>query len=349
MPFTEFRQHFPGLCHALEQARIAERIGQAYLVVGDEIASLERFGRALAQTAGCQTPNPSGAACGHCPVCRHFQKNSYTELYTLFPESKSRIISIQAMREFENNLGLVAQPGYLKVGLILDADCMNEDAENAFLKTLEEPPPKTMLILLTTRPRKLLPTIRSRCQTILLLRNKKNYDLAIKEGFFTQLSRLRPQAGVKTALDVAFQIGEIFKKFHDIAEKTVDENWDERWDYVSEDNASMKKKLDELKKVKADSEYMRLREEFFGALQAWFQQCYLLAEGVSRKLLPHPEMLIFWDDAKMNPASVEESEQIILWAADFANCLKANVDESLATEVFCLQVCEKKGRVFQQR
>ena len=84
------------------------------------------------------------------------------------PRSKSRRISVAEIRDLEHTLHLAAPTGMTKVGVIVDADRMNEQAENAFLKTLEEPPNGTLLLLLTTRPQRLLPTILSRCVQVKL-------------------------------------------------------------------------------------------------------------------------------------------------------------------------------------
>lgn len=84
------------------------------------------------------------------------------------PRSKSRRISVKEIRDLEHTLHLAAPSGETKVGVIVDADRMNEQAENAFLKTLEEPPNGTLLLLLSTKPQRLLPTILSRCVQVKL-------------------------------------------------------------------------------------------------------------------------------------------------------------------------------------
>ena len=84
------------------------------------------------------------------------------------PRSKSRRISVKEIRDLEHTLHLAAPKGETKVGVIVDADRMNEQAENAFLKTLEEPPDRTLLLLLSTKPQRLLPTILSRCVQVKL-------------------------------------------------------------------------------------------------------------------------------------------------------------------------------------
>lgn len=87
----------------------------------------------------------------------------------LRPRMKSRRIGVEEIRDLERTLHLAAPTGARKVGVVAEADRMNDQASNAFLKTLEEPPPQTLLLLLTTNPQRLLPTILSRCVSIPLL------------------------------------------------------------------------------------------------------------------------------------------------------------------------------------
>ncbi len=85
------------------------------------------------------------------------------------PRSKSRKISIDDMRALEQAFHVASAPGKWKVGVILHADRMGIEAENAFLKTLEEPPPDSLLLLLSDAPELLLPTILSRCVRLPLM------------------------------------------------------------------------------------------------------------------------------------------------------------------------------------
>jgi DNA polymerase III delta prime subunit len=343
MSLAEFHQLFPKACACLEQAKKNHRVGQAYLLIGDQQDSLRRFALAWAQTAACVESKPDGAACQKCRPCQLFQNNSYPELYQVAPQSKSRIITIDAIREFEHTLSLSAQPDRLKIGLIEEADCLGADAQNAFLKTLEEPSRGTMLLLTTTRARKLLPTIRSRCQTLLLLQNRQQYPIAEEHGLFQLLDKLHRNAGVKKAMQVSAELTTILAGLKNNAEKYIDENWDARWENAAEGNKALQKQLSELRQVRIDSEYMRLREELVEAMLAWFQQRLLIAAGVDRRLLSHPEMLANTKQLLAKAPAQEQAEQDLRWIEEFIRSLKANVEESLALDTLCLLICEKES------
>jgi DNA polymerase-3 subunit delta' len=87
----------------------------------------------------------------------------HPDLFHLRPSGKARIISVEKTRELISTLNRTSNQGGSKIAIIHEADRMKKEAANAFLKTLEEPPPSTFLLLLTARPYALLATIRSRC------------------------------------------------------------------------------------------------------------------------------------------------------------------------------------------
>ena len=92
---------------------------------------------------------------------------AHPDIHRLAPEKKSRIISVEAMRQrLIAPMEMTSYQGGWKAGVVLGADRLKAEAANAFLKTLEEPPKKTLFLLLTERPEQLLPTIISRCQRV---------------------------------------------------------------------------------------------------------------------------------------------------------------------------------------
>ncbi len=91
----------------------------------------------------------------------------HPDIHWLYPEMKSRVVSVSAMHEkLIAPISQTAFSGGWKAGVLVGADRLNEASANAFLKTLEEPPPNTVFLLLTEAPEQLLPTIVSRCQRI---------------------------------------------------------------------------------------------------------------------------------------------------------------------------------------
>ena len=339
MRLTEFSGMFPNLCHHLLEAKRHSRAGQSYLLRGDKADFIEEFALAWAQVAACQHPEPDGSPCGQCRPCTLLEQQQYPELRILRPQSKSRLITIAAIRDFEHWLSMATPPGLLKIGLIAEAECLGTDAQNAFLKTLEEPPPQSMLLLTTTNARRLLPTIISRCQTLSLLRNRTDYEIAERKQLYQLLAPLRRQAGAALGFRTSVALSQLLAGLRKEAEAMSDELRDHRWD--GNDDKKIQKQLDEELTARIEAEYVRRRESLLGGLLAWFLQRMLIASGVRADLLPHQEMLPSSESLLANPPSPDEAEQDIRYAEKLIQCLRSNVDERLALDAFCLNVSLK--------
>lgn len=149
----------------LKRAHEAGRLAHAYLIVAPPRGPGAAFANALLSFLFCTgTKKP----CGECRNCQRITKRQHPDVSWLEPEKKSRIISVKQMRELTHGLLQTAYEGGWKAAVLLFADRMNEESSNAFLKTLEEPPGRTLLLLVTDHPQGVLPTIRSRCQKIVL-------------------------------------------------------------------------------------------------------------------------------------------------------------------------------------
>ena len=341
MELNDWKADFPAIAASLEKARARGRAGQAYLFVGDHAERLMTFAKGWALTAACAEPDAEGRACGKCPNCRLALHGNYPELYVLAPLSKSRIITIDAIREFDHKLSLSAPRGMLKVGIISEAECLGQDAQNAFLKTLEEPPANTMLLLLTTRPKGLLPIIRSRCQNVLMLRNRTDYREAVPAEFLALLPKLRRGAGTQVAFAASAAMGRCFSALRAQAEENVRESWDPQWDEVAANDKSIAKQLEETRVTKIETEYMRLRTKLLETIQAWFQQRYLMAAGVPKEALPQPEFLEVCPTAPDGVPSIAEAEEGCRAVETFIASLRANVEEGLCLDALCLEICRK--------
>ncbi len=106
------------------------------------------------------------APCGRCAPCRHVLQRQHPDLIVVGLLENATQIRIEQVRELSADLALTAHQGGYKVGLLCPADSLNRFAANALLKTLEEPPPSTLLILVATQPSRLPATILSRCQRV---------------------------------------------------------------------------------------------------------------------------------------------------------------------------------------
>src|SRR5471032_2122882 len=166
MAFKIFAGQTQGV-QLLQRSLARGRLGHTYLFAGDSQEDLESLTRTLAKTLNCQNPiKINGNAtdcCDECLSCRKIENGTHADIHWARPESKSRVITIDQTRALMQQIQLKPAEAEHKVAIIVAADRLNAQAANAFLKTLEEPPSKSILILLSTEPQRLLETILSRC------------------------------------------------------------------------------------------------------------------------------------------------------------------------------------------
>lgn len=126
----------------------------------------------FAKTLFCAQKN--NQVCGYCSACQLIKAKSHPDFYHLQPEEPGKAIRIDQIRELTAQFSQTSQQGGYKIALIEPADALNTAAANALLKTLEEPTPNTLVILITSQPSFLSATIRSRCQSINFLPPENN-------------------------------------------------------------------------------------------------------------------------------------------------------------------------------
>ena len=139
----------------------------ALLIVGPRGAGAGTLARDAVATLMCGAP-VDGGPCGACRSCRLIASGSHTDLVVISPTGASDEIGIEPIRALAAGLALFSVEGGRRIALIERADRMNEAAQNALLKTLEEPPSRTHVILAAAEDSRLMPTIRSRCAVIRL-------------------------------------------------------------------------------------------------------------------------------------------------------------------------------------
>jgi DNA polymerase III subunit delta' len=159
MGFSEIVGHEKQI-ETLRQSLVNGRLHHAYLFIGPDGVGKRTLALALAQAIHCTELESD--FCGGCGACRAVQKGNHADVRLLEPLSNKRDISIQQVRELEKALSLRSFSGRQKVAIIDPATLMNWPAQNALLKTLEEPPQGCVLMLVASNAGGLLPTVRSR-------------------------------------------------------------------------------------------------------------------------------------------------------------------------------------------
>jgi len=142
----------------------AGRMPHALLIHEAPGAGGEWLATWAAQLVLCQ--RGAQAPCGACAACRRVWAQQHPDLAWVRPAEDSQQIRIEQVRDLAADLALTSHAGGYKVGIVTPAEALNRFAANALLKTLEEPPARTLLVLVTTQPSRLPATVLSRCQRL---------------------------------------------------------------------------------------------------------------------------------------------------------------------------------------
>jgi DNA polymerase-3 subunit gamma/tau len=145
----------------LKNAIRNKQLAHAFLFCGPRGVGKTTCARILAKAINCENPAPDGEACNICHSCVSFNEGSSLNIHELDAASNN---SVDDIRSLVDQVRFAPQPGKYKVYIIDEVHMLSSSAFNAFLKTLEEPPPYAIFILATTEKHKILPTILSRCQ-----------------------------------------------------------------------------------------------------------------------------------------------------------------------------------------
>ena len=149
----------------LRRAIERDRVPHAYLFAGPPGAPLVDTALALATALNCTEAR--GVGCGECDACSKIAGGFHPDVVTLVREGAAQIVPIESVRnQVIARIGLPPHEGLVRVFIVEEATAMAPPAANALLKTLEEPPARTLFVLCTTAAEQLLPTIRSRCQRV---------------------------------------------------------------------------------------------------------------------------------------------------------------------------------------
>jgi DNA polymerase-3 subunit delta' len=141
----------------------AGRLAHGLLIHEDPGAGGHALARWVAQFVNCRAERKP---CGECQDCKWIALNQHPDVTCLSPEEDSNYIKVEPVRDLIADLGLTAHGKGYKIAIFAPADALYHSAANSLLKTLEEPPARTLIMLVTSQPSRLLPTVRSRCSRL---------------------------------------------------------------------------------------------------------------------------------------------------------------------------------------
>lgn len=315
----------------MEGAYERERLAHAFLISGPSGCGKETLAARVItrlQAKGAGTDLFGEAVT---PEVRPLDELNGEWVQVLRPKSKSRRISVDDVRGFEKRLYQVAGEGTWKVGVIADCDRMTAASENAFLKTLEEPPPRTLLLLLTDNPGGLLPTVISRCVRMPLMGKP---DLT-GSGGGELVEALNAAAGgfgaLETALGLKARFAGILAERKQATEKAADEAFkDEEKALRNAVEGDWLKRREEEFKAAAAADYLNDRARLFAVLECWLGDVLRVKTGAGGLDFPENEARVREvAEGEELPGLLRRMEAV----DELRRTLDTNAQEQLALEV----------------
>ena len=337
MSFAQLEQDEPSL-RLLQRSLERGRLAHAYLMTGPDLEVLETAARLLAKTLNCETPPRRSStglgldSCDACPTCRKIDQDNHPDVHTVRPESKTRIITIDQMRHLMQTIQLKPSQSRWKVASIVAADRLNEQAANAFLKTLEEPPGDSVLILLSTDPQRLLETILSRCLRLNFSGEWGPAQEPATRAWLKEFSQLAAQ-GSRTLLSRYLLLSVFLNRLSALRE-TIAGHLTARSPLSHHEDVDphLKEKWEDELTAAIEADYRYQRQRMLTGLQWWFRDVWLSTLQAGGELWSLPELAaetqavasrLSAREALANLGELERTQRLLF----------TNVQEALALEV----------------
>lgn len=312
----------------LQNAISMNKVSHAYIINGERSSGKEFIAKIFAMTLQCEKGGTD--PCGECHSCKQAMSNNQPDIIFISHE-KPGSIGVEDIRgQINNDIGIKPYSSPRKVYIMNEGEKMTVQAQNALLKTLEEPPEYAVIIILTTNVDSLLPTILSRC---VVLNMKPVEDALVKKYLMTELQ----VPDYKANICVAFARGNVGKA------KLLANS--EEFEKVKDEAVTLVKHINEMethevvKAIKKISEYKLDVNDYLDILSIWYRDVLLY------KATRDMNGLIFRDEfqqiSKMADRSTYEGIETIVNALQQAKRrLDANVNFDLTMELLLLTIKE---------
>ena len=303
-------------------------VGHAYIINGERFSGKEYianlFARALQCTGGGERP------CGHCMSCIQADAGNQPDIIHITHEKPGTITVDDIRTQLVKDMSIRPYASKWKIYICNEAEKMNQQAQNALLKTLEEPPEYGIIVLLTTTMEAMLPTIQSRCVTL----NMKPVRDTQMRAYLTGELGIAPQ---KADLCIAFARGNVGKaRLLALSEE---------FDNIRHDALSLLRNIHEMDIAEASAAIRRISEykleitDYLDIISVWYRDVLMFkATKDGDSLIFHDEIQYIRDVAGR---STYEGIECIIEALDTAcRRLKANVSFELTMELLMLTIRE---------
>lgn len=264
----------------------SDGVRHAYLFTGPAGVGKRTMALSFAKALACKAPPSPGAFCGQCRPCQMIARQQFSDLAVLQAETVGGEMKVDTVRELQHTLSLTPYESDRRIAILLRFHEANENAQNALLKTLEEAPGKSILLLTADTPENLLPTIVSRCELLRLRplsvdalggQLQKNLDIHLTRALaLARISGGRPGIALRFHNDPDLEANR--RQWLDHLLSLLGESMAQRFDYVEK-----QVKLKNATKEERDLLRMRLRDGFIFWQSLW-RDVLLQSSGMGEEI-----------------------------------------------------------------
>ncbi len=311
----------------LRRAIERERLPHAYLFLGPEGVGKKLAALALAQVVNCAEAGTD--FCGRCPSCRKISKGLHPDVVLLEPQEGGSI-KIEHIRRLQQEIAYKPFEGRVKVWIIDQAERLTLQAANCLLKTLEEPPAHSLLILVAAQAAALLPTVVSRCQQVNFLR--------LKPPVLKQLLLAQGIAPEALELGVALAEGGLAR----VSQGQLEEFWAQREEILEYLQGRRNKFSDVFALGNKLSKQKEQIEQLVRLFSLWYRDLLLLKLGMGSDLLVNQDKFaqLSQQAERMGLSSIQQRLGLI---QESFSALRYNANPRLVLEEVLLQLNTKGG------
>lgn len=340
MAFSDLPQYAAPIT-LLQRSLAHGRLAHAYLLLGDSLEDLESLGRNLVKTINCERFRerfPLDAdACDACLSCRKIEHLNHADVQWVRPESRTRIISVEQIRELMQTVYLKPTEARFKATVLVAADRLNVQAANAFLKTLEEPPANTVFVLLSTEPQRILETILSRCLRLHCGGTAQSFPVETRNWVASFSGHaIKTGGGLFARYRLLDQLLQRLQQLKEEINKTLTEQSPiER--YEDADPKLIERWKDELA-AGIEAEYRRRRADLLAAVQYWLRDILLaVRKTLDPELAAFPQLAEATQNVANRLDAVKATRNLEVLETT-QRLLHTNVQEALALEIGLLKL-----------
>jgi DNA polymerase-3 subunit delta' len=307
------------------------------------LLELERIAGTLAKVVNCQSPPRRSAtgvpldSCDKCESCRRIDTANHPDISWLRPESKSRVITIEQMRDLMQTIHLKPTVAQYKFGVIVAADRLNVQAANSFLKTLEEPPSNSILVLLSTETQRILETILSRCLRL----NFAGEAAAARQpetiafmSAFSEMASAEQRSLLSRYKLLSVLLNRLNELKNAISEGLTKRSPLERYEDI---DPNVREKWEDELTAAIEAEYRRQRTDLLTSVQWWLRDVWLACMRLGTDLPTFPQLSPTVKKVASRISTAEAMQNLRLME-DTQRLLSTNVQEALALEVGLLKL-----------